>query len=711
MPIWIRQLTVSNLGPISDLSIDLGRFNLFFGCNESGKTFLAEFILSSIFHNATKKTWSLRELSARGRIVVSGLEDNDTFFMPSSRKKIEDYWTEEDTGLPLDMARLLVVKGGELALSPGKSGGIDRDVLKSTLSQDVKIEQILENISKNVQACTLVDGEIEGARRGEYKSREDLIKLMEKRKRLLERVNQEYTTGNIRDLEIRKEKIQSELNIQEQAKCYRAYQIYKEIQQLSQELDQLQEKELEDLRDKIIEYERHNNEIQSLGGKIEKQNQSLKNVRWLEEAVSSWESMSLGNAPKAKIALLIFGAVFMVFGMSLAFVNALFSSWVEKLSINVVLPILAVIFFFGGSTMAGFYIWNMHQWNKDILRSDEREATECEYKRLFNQPISSLTGLRTHLNQLRMIEAIKNDMLGRQKNIRGSIAVLEKEIQSAFFRFKGEEILQSKWNLTLQSLRKKRSITNKQFQDKRVELGSMSVKESEYQIESADEEYDPNSYTQLSTELNKADEALKEAKDKLDGLKQQVCKETGDDQSSSWSVLIEHLEKLIEETAADYKNTTAQILAGIGMTNVLKNVQEQVDEKINRDLKSPEVIDTLFRFTGHLNDLELESILVRDNLGIYPLGSISTGAREQVQLALRMGIASRVTGGTPMFMILDDAFQHSDWNRREKLIDTIIEMAKSGWQMIYLSMDDHIRSRMYDKGTIEFGKDFCFFEL
>jgi uncharacterized protein YhaN len=98
-------------------------------------------------------------------------------------------------------------------------------------------------------------------------------------------------------------------------------------------------------------------------------------------------------------------------------------------------------------------------------------------------------------------------------------------------------------------------------------------------------------------------------------------------------------------------------------------------------------------------------------LGIYPLADLSTGAREQVQIALRIGIANRISGGEPLFMILDDAFQHSDWNRREKLIDTIIEMAKSGWQMIYLSMDYHIRSRMYEKGTIEFGKDFCYFEL
>ena len=92
------------------------------------------------------------------------------------------------------------------------------------------------------------------------------------------------------------------------------------------------------------------------------------------------------------------------------------------------------------------------------------------------------------------------------------------------------------------------------------------------------------------------------------------------------------------------------------------------------------------------NSLNLidDQVYARDPYQEYPLGDLSTGAREQVQLALRLGIAARVSGGNPLFLILDDAFQHSDWNRRESLIQGTIDLVQSGWQVLYLSMDDHI---------------------
>jgi uncharacterized protein YhaN len=709
MSVWIKQVTVSNLGPINDLLVDLGKFNLFFGYNETGKTYLTEFILSSIFHNASEKEWSLRDLSGRGRIVISGLEDHETSFMPSSRKKIEDFWTEQDIGLPLDMARLLVVKGGELALSPSKTGGVGRDVLKSTLSQDAKLDQILDNVSKTVQSCALVNGEIEGPHRGEYKDRENYFEIKQKRNRLLEQVNQEYSIGNIRDLENLKERIQSEIKIQENAKRFRAYSIYREIQEFSQKLDQLQEKELEELRDKIIEHEKQNNEIQSLEEKIEKLNQSLRNIHWLEEGIVSWESMSLGNVPKAKLLLLILGAIFMSLGMA----SAISAVWIQDVSLIYALPILGIVFFLVGCIIVGFYIWNIHRRNKNNLWAEERSVLEREFINRFKQKTSGLTGLRAQLNRLRQLETVKSELQGRYQKIDGRILELEKEIQATFFKITERKVLQDEWRSTLQSLREQRKYITGILQDKRIELGVMSVDDNKFITEPAEKEYDPSIYNDLKNKLEEVEKEIKSEKDRLNSLKQKVCNETDDDQSISWTTLIENLEKLIEKTSSDYKKTTAQILAGIGMTSVLQKVREEEDQKINRDLNSPEVINTLLKVTGHLNDLELEgdSVIVRDDLGIYPLADLSTGAREQVQIALRIGIANRISGGEPLFMILDDAFQHSDWNRREKLIDTIIEMAKSGWQMIYLSMDYHIRSRMYEKGTIEFGKDFCYFEL
>ena len=78
---------------------------------------------------------------------------------------------------------------------------------------------------------------------------------------------------------------------------------------------------------------------------------------------------------------------------------------------------------------------------------------------------------------------------------------------------------------------------------------------------------------------------------------------------------------------------------------------------------------------------------------------MSTGAREQTFLALRMGFASIAMEGQTGFLILDDAFQHSDWERRSKLVARTLSFVQSGWQVFYFTMDDHIKDLFEGEGA------------
>jgi len=51
------------------------------------------------------------------------------------------------------------------------------------------------------------------------------------------------------------------------------------------------------------------------------------------------------------------------------------------------------------------------------------------------------------------------------------------------------------------------------------------------------------------------------------------------------------------------------------------------------------------------------------------------------------------------FFIIDDAFQHSDYDRRPKLVDQLFDLSDDGWQIIYLTMDDHIRELFAEKAS------------
>jgi len=75
-----------------------------------------------------------------------------------------------------------------------------------------------------------------------------------------------------------------------------------------------------------------------------------------------------------------------------------------------------------------------------------------------------------------------------------------------------------------------------------------------------------------------------------------------------------------------------------------------------------------------------------------------------------MGFCSRILNKDKLFLILDDAFQYSDWDRRKLLTDKVVDLAKKGWQIIYFTMDDNIKELFDTKGKA-LGTDYKNFVL
>ncbi|MHB8114152.1 MAG: ATP-binding protein, partial [Bellilinea sp.] len=130
---------------------------------------------------------------------------------------------------------------------------------------------------------------------------------------------------------------------------------------------------------------------------------------------------------------------------------------------------------------------------------------------------------------------------------------------------------------------------------------------------------------------------------------------------------------------------------------------------INSKAMSEPIKEITPSYTGV--DLEGEELVVFNDMQRFPLSALSTGAKEQVLLALRIGLANHVLGEQKMFLILDDAFQHSDWNRRERLVDEMAALGTTGWQIIYFSMDDHIKQLFEDRIKPKFKERYHSFEL
>ena len=130
MPVHIKEIQAKALGPIDQFSFSPGLVNLIYGQNEKGKTHLVEFLIRSLFRQ--NRQWNLRKNTGHGKVTLSGIGD-DLTFSPTTPEKLEDYLEKEMPGLPVDISKLLVVKGAETEIGDSP-GGADKAILKKYLS-------------------------------------------------------------------------------------------------------------------------------------------------------------------------------------------------------------------------------------------------------------------------------------------------------------------------------------------------------------------------------------------------------------------------------------------------------------------------------------------------------------------------------------------------------------------------------------------------
>ena len=226
-------------------------------------------------------------------------------------------------------------------------------------------------------------------------------------------------------------------------------------------------------------------------------------------------------------------------------------------------------------------------------------------------------------------------------------------------------------------------------------------------------EYADEILKQIQSDISKLDQMAQAEENQLQMLLTEIKSEVGYKGQITWEDAIDHLRMKRMEIAQEYSTQTSRILASIILNEEINQSRLQEDENIQSNLSSPLVIAPLQRITGHYNSIRMEedNLKVADKFNEFSMDELSTGAREQVLLALRIGFASKLLGHDSAFLILDDAFQHSDWNRRVNLVQETIELAKNGWQIIYFTMDDHIKFLFDEYGKKKISRNYRSFNL
>jgi len=705
----IKIAQVHQQGPLKEnFALDAKGLNLIFGPNETGKTYLLEAISSWLFGKGkgaplkgVSRVW---DPPPSGSIELSGLDPDDPdaveILGPDSKSSLSLRFSE-DLGLPPVFSKLLLVRAGETLIDSPES------LIKDNLSGSGMLEDVLadKNISRTLKAAVVSNGSIDGNNTGEIKEHRRLAVSLTN----LRTLREEY----IRDTGLQLDGLQRELAGLEKegeglakAKRFRAYRLSCEMDDLKkradsfpQDLDELQD----DLRS-LVEKEEAGKTKQAQLAELDKE---LEHREWAENAHARYRELNAAvQAPvvperKLNPVFLILSIVCLLGAGGLAFLS---NPWVAGLA-----GLAGIVF---------FALWCFLPGKPDPLpekiEDPELGSISSDFHQIFGQPLSGEPAFQAKMNQLNQRLGQRNqvneDLAGLRIVITGLHARTDERMQllapgSSKEDWPGQvaEMVRLKEELAL-------SITGKQN-----EIHRFGVPEEEILTEDPGTAWDAASASTVSSRLEEKREAFRTAQGQQGELKSKIATGIGK-MSDDWEVLIGGLEQKIADESSEYKEVTAEVLGKICVTAAVRNLQKEEDQLISENLQLSEVTEDLRQLSGNRfsgfgwKDGKLN--LIDNQSRSDALDFLSTGAQEQVMIALRMMFARRYLGEVPGFLLLDDAFQHTDWDRRKLLVDHTLSLVRErGWQVFYFTMDNHLRDLFKARAQNQLNGDFAYHEL
>ncbi len=334
----------------------------------------------------------------------------------------------------------------------------------------------------------------------------------------------------------------------------------------------------------------------------------------------------------------------------------------------------------------------------DVAEDEYEEVgTDVEFSKTEFEEVDSRY---KRLMELRNEEERKEQTI---EEIKIKLDTLRSQIGECFRRITDQDVRESEWKKVLEKLKEDNERRKRERDKKQGELNGLGVKESEYLDSDPGISFSQAKLDEIERELQKIDREIAERESSLTELKGDLCRIADVTFDTPWSELLSAIYKRKAEKEEELAQIEANIIAGKILHDTIMEFYEEEDQKVEERINSSDIAALVFKLTGRYKRLSFDEseLVISDNHNDFHFKDLSTGAKEQVMLALRVGFASKALGHRTGFLILDDALQHSDYERRPILIDSLFDLAGQGWQVIYLTMDDHIRDLFREKSTLK----------
>ncbi|MBN2551141.1 MAG: hypothetical protein JXB06_00165 [Spirochaetales bacterium] len=685
-PIRLSSIQIDSAGPIGSFRAELAPLTVIYAANERGKTTIVENLVACLFRRRREGMDLRRDFIGASRVTLEGIGDKPAVFTSlAGRKKIDQLVETMGWPFPANLFDLLVVKGAQLEILR-EQGGLTGGYLKGLLTQERLYETLRDRLPGEVGYTELREGVLAAQRRiGSYKIYEQTRALLTSLEQTAEEFYDSLSRTELAESLSRKALLNRERSELQLAKRHAAYLLRRAMENQEAELQRFGEQEAESLADSVREYARIEQELSDIEREDDARETCEADLRWLEQLRGRYEQCRdrRSNLPQL-FSLLAVG-------------SALFGALAAYFLAPGLLPLLlaaAVV----SAGLAGVFTFALHRSAHPGAARIEMEEIQNAFLRRFGSPLTTSADFdlaKTRLDrQLGRAQALE----ARRGAAQASLDTLHAEIRRLLRAAGRPDVPPSQWGELAEQLRDDTRQLRIDCRLTRERLGDLGVDEADYLEQEPEKTYSRRREEEIALELEELEGRIQGEEGRTRELRERLIEHVGAEAARSRS--IEALAEAIEEKKQEYRRQVqeclAEMIAGHVVAEVLEGVRSLEDSQLEATLNDPRITALIKKFTaGRWETVRLggDGLLVENETERYPLEQLSSGAREQILLALRMGLASVICGKRSLFLILDDAFQYSDWQRRRALVHQAVEAVRSGWQVVYLTMDDDIRDR------------------
>lgn len=688
MGMRLERIRVLRNGPLAeDVDFRPRDLNLIYGRNETGKTYLLESMLRFLFKTGGRSYWGgddgVRELPVRGRIELSGLHEATTSFT-KTKEKIEDH-LDGGGDMPAEPSRLLVVRAGKTGLS-GVPGGAGRDVLVSILGGKEVLEDVDKRVGSLAHGLEVSGGAVSGNRKI-LRAREEAAERLRGVEELHGMVEGSDDALRLRSIGQRKEALQERIRMMDLARRHRSWKLREALDDVERELAGLPEEgELSRIADLFESTESKRGELSAAEEELRARRERISRLQWVRHAAQTYRSLLEEDGSAESPDVWFNWAIGLLVAASVA------GSLAELPALAVGAGALAVVLLVAAA--------RARSRGETAEQTRERERTEQRYRELFGEEMAGLASLRRRAAELDKLEGRLQAMEEGLGRLAGEVEGMEEELESLCRRCLGRPLADADPVADSSAVRNSRRELEERAREIGLMLARLDVDAKDDLEEDPGGEWSRSKYEELRKQLADLERQSAEAEGNLNRLRTRLAAETGELEAQGYSGLIEALRRKRNRAEEEYRESTALLLAKACVASAIDRLKKREDELLAESLASSTVVEYLRDLTGRYGGMRLkgEELLLQTVEGDeFSLRELSTGAREQVLLALRSAMAE-LTFREPAFMLLDDAFQHSDWERRDRLVEHCLNLVEKGWQVFYFCMDDDIRRRLVQAG-------------